>query len=338
MSELVIAEGVELELRPARLASRCAALLLDFAIQGVLILVLHAIVFGIWSNSNADSDNAFWIVIIVIVTLGYPVTIETLTVGRSIGKFALGLRIVRVDGGPERFRHALARALAGLFADLNLPMFAAVVLGESSPLWLVLVGTPGAFASVASRRGQRIGDLLAGTIAIRERNVTRFGALPVLPSPALLAWAERASVGEVPAGLVVAARQLISRVFELDRPAAARLATELAGQVSAYVDPAPPPGTPAYLYLVAVTGERFRRETGGPLVGMTPFSPMPMAYGHLPMPAPPGMPPNPVYGTGPAFGNAGPAPGWPMPVPLDQAGSARTGPGQGRRAGSRNLR
>jgi uncharacterized RDD family membrane protein YckC len=322
---LVIAEGVELELRPARLTSRCAALLLDFAIQGMLTLLLHAIVFStIWRNSNADSNNAFWIVIIVIVTLGYPVTMETLTVGRSIGKLALGLRIVRVDGGPERFRHALARALAGLFADLNLPMFAAVVLGESSPLWLVLVGTPGAFASVASRRGQRIGDLLAGTIAIRERNVTRFGALPVLPSPALLAWAERASVGEVPAGLVVAARQLISRVFELDRPAAARLATELAGQVSAYVNPAPPPGTPAYLYLVAVTGERFRRETGGPLVGMTPFSPVPMAYGLPPVPPgmPSGMPPNPAYRAGPAFGDAGPMPGGP----------------QGRRVGSRAHR
>jgi uncharacterized RDD family membrane protein YckC len=334
VSELVIAEGVELELRPARLASRCAALLLDFAVQAVLALLLHAVVFqGIWRNSNADSDNAFWIVIIVIVTLGYPVAIETLTVGRSIGKLALGLRIVRVDGGPERFRHALARALAGLFADINLPMLAAVVLGESSPLWLILVGTPGAFASVASRRGQRIGDLLAGTIAIRERNVTRFGALPVLPSPALLAWAERASVGEVPAGLVVAARQLISRVFELDRPAAARLATELAGQVSAYVTPAAPPGTPAYLYLVAVTGERFRRETGGPLVGMTPFSPMPMAYG-APMVA---MPPNPMYGNGPGFGGGAPVPGgpmpMPMPVPMNEAGVPLN-----RREGSRARR
>lgn len=319
MSELVIAEGVELELRPARLASRAAALLLDFAVQALLTVLLHAIVFqGIWTGSNADSNDAFWIVIIVLVTLGYPIAIETATTGRSVGKFAAGLRIVRVDGGPERFRHALARALAGLFADLNLPMLAVVVLGESSPVWLVMVGTPGAFAAVASRRGQRIGDLLAGTMAIRERTVTRFGALPVLPSPALLAWAERASVGEVPAGLVVAARQLISRVFELDRPAAARLATELAGQVSAYVKPLPPPGTPAYLYLVAVTGERFRRETGGPLVGMTPFSSLPMAYG-LPVPVPP-VPLHPMHQV-PVNGTAMPGAPMPMPVPLNGGGA-----------------
>jgi hypothetical protein len=105
-----------------------------------------------------------------------------------------------------------------------------------------------------------VGDLLAGTIVVRERVEHGRGSLPMPPTPDLALWATRATVGAVPAGLIVAGRQLVARVFELDRTAAADLANELAQQFSAYVTPPPPPGTPAYPYLVAVTGERFRRE------------------------------------------------------------------------------
>jgi hypothetical protein len=79
-------------------------------------------------------------------------------------------------------------------------------------------------------------------------------------------------VGDVPTGLIVAGRQLISRIFELDRKAAGELAEELARQYSAYVTPGPPPGLPAYQYLVAVTGERFRREAGLAYASPTAFT------------------------------------------------------------------
>ena len=45
--------------------------------------------------------------------VGYPVVFEMATRGRSLGKMALGLRVVSDDGGPERFRQALFRALSG---------------------------------------------------------------------------------------------------------------------------------------------------------------------------------------------------------------------------------
>ena len=49
-----------------------------------------------------------------LIIVGYPVILETLTRGRSLGKFALGLRVVSDDGGPERFRQALMRGLAAV--------------------------------------------------------------------------------------------------------------------------------------------------------------------------------------------------------------------------------
>lgn len=263
MADLVIAEGVELELRPARLASRFISWLLDALIQTILLFVFILATVALTSGSGTvDSSRALTIIALVLVTIGYPTICETVSTGRSIGKAAAGLRVVRVDGGPERFRHALARALAGMFADLNLPLFAAVLFGAVPAPFVLMVGLPGAVVSVTSRRGQRIGDLLAGTMVVRERMDFARGAVPIPPSPMLASWATGASVSDVPTGLIVAARQLISRVFELDRPAAAELANELARQFSPYVKPAPPAGTPAYQYLVAVTGERFRRETG----------------------------------------------------------------------------
>ena len=274
MADLVIAEGVELELRPARLASRFTAWLLDAVIQAILFVVFLLVAETLNSGSGtSDSFRALTIVALVLVSIGYPAVSETISTGRSIGKAAAGLRVVRVDGGPERFRHALARALAGMFADLNLPLFAAVLFGAVPGPFVLMVGLPGAVVSVTSRRGQRIGDLLAGTMVVRERMDFARGAVPIPPAPMLSAWAAGASVGDVPTGLIVAARQLISRVFELDRPAAAELANELARQFSAYVKPAPPAGTPAYQYLVAVTGERFRRETGVVLGAGVPLGP-----------------------------------------------------------------
>jgi uncharacterized RDD family membrane protein YckC len=275
MADLVIAEGVELELRPARLASRFMAALLDYLVQAAVFAVFLLVVVALNAGSgNGDAKRAAIVVIIVLVTIGYPVLSETISTGRSIGKSAVGLRVVRVDGGPERFRHALTRALAGLFADLNLPLLGMIEFGQMSGLWLCLVGLPGAVATVSSRRGQRIGDLLAGTVVVRERTEYGRGSLPMPPAPMVVAWAASASVGDVPTGLIVAGRQLISRVFELDRKAAAELADELVRQYSAYVTPAPPPGLPAYQYLVAVTGERFRREAG--LAYATAGAPMPV--------------------------------------------------------------
>jgi uncharacterized RDD family membrane protein YckC len=260
VTELVVAEGVALELRPARLGSRAVALMLDAVLMVVIFLICYSIISALVnSGSSGDTTDALHTVTLVLVGIGYPVVSESVGSGRSIGKLAAGLRVVRLDGGPERFRHALVRALALLFADFGLPISLANNLVTGLPL-IILIGLPGAIAVACSRQGRRLGDLLAGTIVVRERTETVAGTLPMPPNPALARWAAAARVQDVPPGLVLAARQLISRVFELDRAAAAELTEQLARQVAGYVTPAPPPGVPPYQYLVAVTAERYRRE------------------------------------------------------------------------------
>jgi uncharacterized RDD family membrane protein YckC len=259
VSELVVAEGVALELRPARLASRTVAALLDGALMALLFLICYRVISALLSAASADTVRGLKIGTLVLVGVGYPLASEVVGSGRSIGKLAAGLRVVRLDGGPERFRHALVRALGLLFADLGLPIDLTNQLVVGLPL-IVLVGLPGAIAVACSRQGRRLGDLLAGTIVVRERTEAGVGMLPMPPNPQLAQWAAAARVQDAPPGLVLAARQLISRTFELDHAAAADLAEQLARQVAAYVTPAPPPGIPPFQYLVAVTAERYRRE------------------------------------------------------------------------------
>jgi uncharacterized RDD family membrane protein YckC len=259
LSELVVAEGVALELRPARLGSRAVALVLDLIMMAVLYEVCYQIMKALaGSGASSDTVSALNIVSLLLVAIGYPLVCETISSGRSVGKLATGLRVVRLDGGPERFRHAMVRAMALLFADIGLP----ITLITGLPV-LILLGLPGAVAVACSGQGRRLGDLLAGTIVVRERSEATPGTMPMPPHPELARWATTARVEDVPPGLILAARQLLSRVFELDRTAAAELTEELARQVAEYVTPHPPRGVAPYQYLVVVTAERYRREIGG---------------------------------------------------------------------------
>jgi uncharacterized RDD family membrane protein YckC len=110
---------------------------------------------------------ALVLLLVFALQFGYPVGFETLWRGRTPGKAAMGLRVVTVEGAPVRFRHAATRAAIGL---------------------LELTGTAGAIAviaSLSSARGQRLGDLAAGTLVIRERRARgRPGRCPSRRRPA----------------------------------------------------------------------------------------------------------------------------------------------------------
>src|SRR5579859_136343 len=114
---LVSGEAVEFDIRYARLGSRTLALLIDIGVQLVVALVLYfllSMLIGL-AFAGGFGDVALIVaglaVVSVVVLVGYPAGMETLTRGRTLGKLAMGLRVVRDDGGPIRFRHALTRAL-----------------------------------------------------------------------------------------------------------------------------------------------------------------------------------------------------------------------------------
>lgn len=239
---LVTGEAVELEVRPAGLLSRALAVALDVVVQLAVFLggVIAVTVATDGTDDATIAATALALSVIVLVVL--PLTWETLTRGRSPGKAAAGLRVVRDDGGPVRARQALVRALSGV--------------GE---LWIT-GGSVAAIASLVSTRGKRVGDHLAGTVVVRDR-VPRPRPQPLPQAPELAGWARSADVGMLPGRLAVAARTALSRADRLHPASRERLLGELAAEVSALVAPPPPPGTPPERLLAAVLAERRDRDT-----------------------------------------------------------------------------
>jgi uncharacterized RDD family membrane protein YckC len=240
-TELVTGEAVLLDLRPASFATRGLALLLDLLIQGAVTVGLLLGLPPVLGSLDDAAVSAVLVASLVVVLVGIPVTVETLTRGRSAGKAAFGLRVVRDDGGPVRFRQALVRGL--------------VAVGE---IWLTL-GSPAVICSMVHPRGKRIGDLLAGTYVVRDRA----GAAttpPVTMPPELAGWASSADIGRLPDRLALSVRQFLARAGRLHPASRVRLGTALAVEVARHVAPAPPPGTHPERMMAAVLAERRERD------------------------------------------------------------------------------
>ncbi|MFE0330886.1 RDD family protein [Streptomyces sp. NPDC058960] len=306
MSELVTGEAVALELRPAKLPSRALAVLLDLVVA-VLVYVLVMIALVV-STSGLDeaAQTAVSIAAFVLVLVGGPIAVETLSHGRSLGKLACGLRVVRDDGGPIRFRHALVRGAVGVVEIL------------------MTFGVVACIASLVSARGRRLGDVFAGTLVVRERVPAGRASFVPPPPPWLAGRFSALDLSAVPDGLWLAIRQYLTRMHQLDPQVGWTMAERLAADLAARTGVPTPPGVPPAAYLAAVVQERQAREArrasggwgaveaveGGPQAGTAaqqpyapPQAPAPVApvapQDQQPAPTPPMRPAQPEPPTRP---------------------------------------
>jgi uncharacterized RDD family membrane protein YckC len=239
-NQVVTGEAVAVELRLAGAGSRGVAALIDLAIVTIAQLVL--IVFLSVSNiANVDALTTALILTEVLIVLGYPVAMETLWRGRTLGKATMGLRVVRDDGGPIRFRHAFVRGLVGVALDKPGVTFG---LGALIPM-------------TAGSRKKRLGDLAAGTIVLQDRVPGRLDS-PIAMPPPLAGWAAGLDLSAVDDGLALRIRHFLSRSSQLTPAARATLEHQLASEAVARVGP-PPANTPGWAVITAVLAERRRR-------------------------------------------------------------------------------
>jgi uncharacterized RDD family membrane protein YckC len=239
--DLVTGEAVALDLPAATVGARIASGLLDVVALGIVGVA----VFFLAVVASAHTDGALQHVALVgslmLVFLVYPTVLETLTRGRSLGKLAMGLRVVRDDAGPITAQQAFVRALIGV-----VEIYA-------------LSGGPAFFSCLLSSRGKRLGDYAAGTYVVRDR--VRLGLPPPTPMPAHLSqWASVADLRSPPVGLALAVRQYLARMPALDPASQVRLGEMLAERMSEYVAPPPPLGTTPWDYLAAVNASRRERD------------------------------------------------------------------------------
>ncbi|MFF7242233.1 RDD family protein [Streptomyces collinus] len=242
MSELVTGEAVALELRPAKLPSRALAVLLDLVVAMVGYIVVTVVLVAATASLDEAAQVALSIATFLLVLVGAPVAVETLSHGRSLGKLAFGLRVVRDDGGPIRFRHALVRGAIGVVEIL------------------MTFGVVACIASLVSARGRRLGDVFAGTLVVRERiPVGPAGVVPP-PPPELAGRFGELDLSAVPDGLWLAVRQYLTRMRQLDSRVSWDMAQRLAADLSARTGAQPPQGVHPAAFLAAVVHERQARE------------------------------------------------------------------------------
>jgi uncharacterized RDD family membrane protein YckC len=314
MDQLVTGEAVALEVRPARFPSRALAVVLDLMVAMLAWVIVMMLLFATMDSLDDAAGAAISLGTFLLVPIGAPIAVEALSRGRSLGKLALGLRVVRDDGGPIGFRHALVRGLLG--------MFEIVLTG----------GVVACIASLASARGRRLGDVFAGTLVVRERVPGAMVTGTPPPPPWLVGRFSGLALSAVPDDLWLAVRQYLTRMGQLDPAVGHELAHRLASEVASRTG-AQTQGVSAPEFLAAVFHERQMREAyraqaaaqararvQGPVPAAGPYG---SPWGQAPHAAP-------VPGAWPAAPAQGAAPAsWPAPTPGSAAVAPAPGPGPG---------
>ena len=213
-------EGVDVELTLAGIGSRFIAALLDLLIQGSVLLAA-AFALGVL-GSGGDGGSlavAAFSILFFLVFFGYDVLFEVRSRGRTPGKRWTGLRVVRTGGRPITFVPSCVRNVMRL-VDI-LPSFYAI----------------GMLSIFVTAHNQRLGDLAAGTLIVRERRggIRRRPAFEAAPAHAGDGW----DVSAVSAQDIGTVRQFLGRRGMLETRARAQLARELERRLRPRVAGAP---------------------------------------------------------------------------------------------------
>jgi uncharacterized RDD family membrane protein YckC len=161
------ADNVQLGYTIAGVPTRLLAFLVDLLINvGVVIVagIAAAALYGALGSSGGVAEAIALTVFALVFFVGhffYFAILEATSAGRTPGKRAMGLRVVRIDGSAPGLSEAMVRNIARI-ADYFLAL--------------------GLFVAFFHPQTRRIGDLLAGTMVVRERTtVTQAQVLaPVL--------------------------------------------------------------------------------------------------------------------------------------------------------------
>ncbi len=215
---IITPEAVVLELETAGVASRLFSGVIDALAQlGLLMLLAIVVALGLSAAGGVSVQvhQAIVAILVFFVIFLYPLLSEMLSRGRTLGKAAMGLRVVTVEGAPIRFRHAALRSMGGLVDK-----------------WVPPGGLVGIFFVLATPTRQRIGDLLAGTVVIRDPNRTALPAgiwFPVPPGYEVYAASIDPTAFTVDQYTIV--RAFLIRIRELTPAARYAVALDLADRV-----------------------------------------------------------------------------------------------------------
>lgn len=151
MAETTIITGqfVRINQTPASVGERLIALAVDFILVGLYIYAMIALFAAL--QLPPDPASILFVLLVWLPALGYPLLCEVFNEGRSLGKSLMHIRVVKADGSTPGIGSYLLRWM--LF-----------------PVDSLLTGGLGLLVVLLTGKSQRMGDLAAGTIVVKEQN------------------------------------------------------------------------------------------------------------------------------------------------------------------------
>jgi len=239
-------EQVEVHLELAGVGSRAAALTTDVLIlfASTLVLVVVGEAASLWRRVESGSGGwamALFILLVSSYLLGYFALFEALNGGRTPGKQVLGIRVVMDTGQAITSTAAVVRTLVRLL-DCFFPLCPFL---------------PGFFLIVFTKSNKRLGDMVAGTIVVRDRPTDWvLGAMPPAPAEDEPLETGPPELSEDEFRLL---DRFLGRINDLEVPVQVRLTTELARRFEGRI---PRRSGDVQAYLVRVFADEQQKRRG----------------------------------------------------------------------------
>jgi uncharacterized RDD family membrane protein YckC len=239
-------EAVALDLHPTGYALAAAGAIIDWLVYvgGGILFFVFAVELPLGA-SDIGQDSAVQATAltatVVVVLIAIPTAVELLSKGKSLGRLAVGARIVRDDGASIGFRHAFIRNLVGLIEIVPFGAIAAIV-------------------GLLNGKSKRLGDVLAGTYSQYERVAKVVEPVFGVPDQ-LRGWAATADVARIPLRLALRSSRFLRQAGQLTPSTRTAHAASLAAELRQWVSPIPP--VEPELFVAAVVAVRRERELAG---------------------------------------------------------------------------
>ncbi len=168
--------NTKLQFNANSMARRIVAYVLDVLVMAlyvyVLVTILDQIDFDLGDEYDPDAYwiSRGWIALLSLPIIFYTLVSEVVSGGYTLGKYAMGIKVVKIDGFQPTFVEFFIRWIFRV-VDIYSVVIVAIVLANEILIGLAMAttGMVGIIAITASRKGQRLGDQVAGTTVIRSK-------------------------------------------------------------------------------------------------------------------------------------------------------------------------
>lgn len=176
-TEFVSAQNVKIEYEYATVVQRTTATIIDATTVAVYLVIMMIVLGRVGSSQVLFLE----LLLMKLPWIFYHPILEYLTQGQTLGKFAVGIRVVTYDGERPGLREIFTRWIfKGHFMWISFSFFAAP--GELVGVGIIHIcmGIIGFMYASVSEKKQRMGDVMAGTIVIKDKSAVRYSLRDVL--------------------------------------------------------------------------------------------------------------------------------------------------------------